>query len=68
MLFTARWFQTPAGRYLSLDESDASVRQLTALDKESAIELAKEYESEDSVIPFNDRVLVYSADPRSDQN
>ena len=56
--FIARWFRSTSGRYLSSKESDNSVMMIEAEDLESAIEIAKEKESEDSSIIFTDRVLV----------
>lgn len=57
--FLARWFRNTSGRYLTLEESDRSVTMIAAPDKETAIEMAKEREQEDSSIPFLDRVSVW---------
>lgn len=56
--FTAQWFQYPSGVYLDLDNSFNSVKKIQANSLEDAIEIAKEFETEDSELPFTDRVLV----------
>ena len=57
--FTADCFQTPCGRYLSLDEHDRSRVKIMARDEQEAFEKLAERQQVDSELTIEERWNVY---------